>query len=160
MHDQISVTGHVGTVPKHLTTPNGLTITSFRLGSTPRRFDRESNAWVDGDTNWYTVNTYRHLARNVAASVERGQSVVVSGRLRVRSWEKDDRHGLTIEIDADAVGHDLTWGTSSFIRMKGGTPVSRAEDTFSEIESQAAAAGLDGDPAVADEDTAEAAVPF
>lgn len=145
--DQITVTGHVGTAPKHLTTPSGLAITSFRLGSTGRRFDREKDAWVDTDTNWYSVNTYRQLAKNTAASLELGQSVVVVGRLRVRAWEKDDRHGTTVEIDADAVGHDLSWGTSTYTRVKGGSAVATEEDTFAEVEARALAESAESDEA-------------
>ena len=138
MHDQISLSGYVGTTPKHLVTAGGLPITSFRLGSTARRFDKGKNEWVDGETSWYTVTTFRQLARNVAASIEVGQPVVVFGRLRVRAWESDERHGITVEIDADSIGHDLAWGTTSFTKVVSGATISREEDTFSEIEAREA----------------------
>lgn len=94
----------------------GLAITSFRLASNQRRYDRAKAAWVDGDTNWYTVTSFRQLGTHVASSVHKGERVIVSGRLRIRDWESGEKNGTTIEIDAEAVGHDLTWGRSSFTR--------------------------------------------
>jgi single-strand DNA-binding protein len=116
MTDTISLTGLVATTPKHIVTGTGLTVTSFRFASTQRRYDRAEQKWVDGDTNWYTVATFRQLATNVNASVQKGQRVIVTGRLRVRDWATDDKHGTNVEIDADAVGHDLSWGTTTFTR--------------------------------------------
>jgi single-strand DNA-binding protein len=116
MTDTISLTGLVATTPKHVVTATGLTITSFRFASNQRRFDRGEQKWVDGETNWYTVATFRQLAVNVDASVQKGQRVIITGRLRVRDWATDDKHGTNVEIDADAVGHDLSWGTTVFTR--------------------------------------------
>jgi single-strand DNA-binding protein len=116
MTDTITVTGLVATEPRHITTQNGLTITSFRLASNQRRFDRGQNAWIDGDTNWYTVTAFRQLGMHVASSVRKGERVVVAGRVRQRDWQSDTNKGTTIEIDADTVGHDLTFGRSTFTR--------------------------------------------
>ena len=116
MTDTITVTGLVATEPRHITTQNGLTITSFRLASNQRRFDRSQNAWIDGDTNWYTVTAFRQLGMHVASSVRKGERVVVAGRVRQRDWQSDTNKGTTIEIDADTVGHDLTFGRSTFTR--------------------------------------------
>lgn len=116
MTDTITVTGLVATPPRHIVTSEGLTITSFRLASNQRRFDRSANAWIDGDTNWYTVTSFRQLGTHVATSVEKGHRVIVTGRVRIRDWSTEDKKGTTIEIDADAVGHDLTWGRASFTR--------------------------------------------
>lgn len=117
MTDTIALTGIVGTPPKDHHTPSGLSICSFRLASSQRRFDRARNDWVDGDTNWYTVTAFRHLADNVMACVGKGDHVVVLGRLRVRSWENAERSGTTVEVDADAIAHDLVWGRSQFTRI-------------------------------------------
>ncbi|WP_440709674.1 single-stranded DNA-binding protein [Herbiconiux sp. YIM B11900] len=116
MPDLLTLTGVVATPPRHITTNSGLEITSFRLASSQRRFDRDQKRWVDADTNWYTVNTFRQLALNTAASIERGQHVVVTGRLRIRSWETGEKSGTTIDLEADAVGHDLSWGTSVYTK--------------------------------------------
>ncbi|MCW4384733.1 single-stranded DNA-binding protein [Salinibacterium sp. SYSU T00001] len=116
MTDTITLTGLVATEPKHITTNEGLPITSFRLASTQRRYDRSTGTWVDGDTNWYTVTAFRRLASNASVSLTKGQRVVVSGRLRLREWQSGDRSGLAVEVEADAIGHDLTWGTANFSR--------------------------------------------
>jgi single-strand DNA-binding protein len=116
MTDTITITGLVATVPRHLVTTEGLSITSFRLASTQRRFDRSHERWVDGDTNWYTITTFRQLAINAAGSVSKGDRVVATGRLRIRDWENGERAGTNVDIEADALGHDLSWGTSSFSR--------------------------------------------
>lgn len=116
MTDVITVTGLVATTPRHITTSEGLEITSFRLASSQRKFDRETKTWVDGETNWYTVTAFRALASNAAESVNKGERVLVTGKLKIRDWENTDRSGTTVEIDADSLGHDLTWGTANFTR--------------------------------------------
>ena len=116
MTDTITLTGLVATNPRHIVTSEGLTITSFRLASNQRRFDRGQNAWIDGDTNWYTVTAFRQLGTHVASSLEKGQRVLVIGRVRIRDWETDEKSGTSIEIDAEAIGHDLTWGRATFTR--------------------------------------------
>lgn len=116
MTDIITLTGLVATSPRHITTSEGLAITSFRLASNQRRFDRGQNAWVDGDTNWYTVTAFRQLGVHAASSIEKGQRVIVTGRVRIRDWESGEKSGTTIEIDAEAIGHDLTWGRATFTR--------------------------------------------
>lgn len=116
MPDTITLTGVVGTLPNHTQTAADLHVASFRLASTHRRFDRSTQQWVDGDTSWYTVTAFRSLAKHVAASIDKGQRVVVTGRVKMRNWQKDERSGVTIEVEADAIGHDLTWGTSVFTR--------------------------------------------
>ncbi|TFC06840.1 single-stranded DNA-binding protein [Cryobacterium mannosilyticum] len=112
MSDIITVTGIVATTPRHVVTSTGLAITTFRLASGQRRFDRAKQSWVDAETNWYTVSTFRQLAHNVVRSVRRGEHVVVAGRLRIRDWHNADKNGTAVEIEADSVGHDLTWCTT------------------------------------------------
>jgi single-strand DNA-binding protein len=116
MTDTITLTGFVATVPNHLVTSEGLPITSFRLASTQRRFDRSRNSWVDNGTNWYSITAFRQLAMNVNSSLKKGERVIVTGRLRIRDWTAGEKAGTSIEIDADAIGHDLAWGTASFTR--------------------------------------------
>jgi single-strand DNA-binding protein len=127
MTDTITLTGLVATTPRHLVTSEGLPITSFRLASTQRRYDRGAQKWIDGETNWYTITAFRQLAINVVGSVNKGQRIVVSGKLRVRDWESGDRAGTTVEVDADALGHDLSWGTSVFTRSVASTVASDAD---------------------------------
>lgn len=116
MSDTITVTGFIATPPRNLKTSEGLSISSFRLASAQRRFDRGQQKWVDADTNWYTVTAFRQLASNASTSLQKGDRVVVTGRVHVRDWESAGRKGTTIEIEAEALGHDLFWGTTSFTR--------------------------------------------
>jgi single-strand DNA-binding protein len=117
MTDNVTLTGLVATTPRHIVTSDGLAITSFRLASAQRRYDRVQQRWVDSDTNWYTVSMFRNLALNGALSIQKGDRVIVVGRLRIRDWENTERSGTTVEIEADAIGHDLTWGTAKFERV-------------------------------------------
>ena len=116
MSESFTVSGLVATTPRHLVTQEGLPITSFRLASSKRRFDRTKKTWVDGETNWFTINSFRQLAINSASSISKGDRIVVSGRLKVRDWDNGERSGTSVEIEADCLGHDLVWGTSKFSR--------------------------------------------
>jgi len=112
----VTLIGNVVTDVSGTTTPSGAEVAWFRLASTPRRYDRATGRWIDGDTSYVRVSCWRLLARNVVASLSKGDPVVVTGRLRVREWVKDDRRGIAVEIDASAVGHDLARGISRFVR--------------------------------------------
>ena len=111
-----TITGLVATTPRHLITADGLPITSFRLASSNRRFDRGSMEWVDGETNWYSIISYRTLAINTATSIGKGDRIVVSGNLRIRDWDNGERTGTSVELEASNIGHDLAWGTTTFTR--------------------------------------------
>ena len=115
---EVTVVGNVVTDVRHVVTNRGIPVASFRLASTSRRFDRESGRWVDGDVTFFTINCWRQLADNVGASLTKGQPVVVIGRLRTRDWERGDKRGTSVEIDALAVGHDLCRGISQFERVR------------------------------------------
>jgi single-strand DNA-binding protein len=130
--DTVTLTGVVATKPENVKTSTGLIVTNFRLASSQRRFDRAAGVWIDGDTNWYTVNAYRWLANNVANSLDKGQHIVVTGRLRVRNWTSGDRKGTSIEVDADALGHDLSFGVSQFLRLKPAAPADQAQGVGAE----------------------------
>jgi single-strand DNA-binding protein len=79
--------------------------------------DRASGRWVDSDTNWYTISSFRALSENAAESIQKGDRVVVVGRLRIRDWENTDRAGTTVEVEATVLGHDLSWGTATYKRV-------------------------------------------
>ena len=119
MSDTITITGLIATTPRHVVTSEGLPITSFRLASSQRRFDKAAEKWVDASTNWYTITTFRQLAINAVPSLSKGDRIVVTGRVRVRDWQTDDRTGTTGEIEAETIWHDLFWGTAQFTRMTG-----------------------------------------
>lgn len=112
----VTLVGNAASDVKFRQSPAGIPVASFRMASTARRWDRERGGWVDGHTSFYTVWAWRTLAGNVATSVGRGDPLVVQGRMRVREWEKDGQRHTAVYIDAAAVGHDLSRGTSAFRR--------------------------------------------
>ncbi len=141
MTDTITITGNIATVPELKYTGNGVAVVNFRVASSQRRFDRQSQSWVDAGTNWYSVSAFRRLADNAIKSLHRGERVVVTGRLRLRDWETPAKRGTTAEIDADAIGHDLLWGTTSFTRSAGAADQEPADHA----DPADAAASHDGD---------------
>jgi single-strand DNA-binding protein len=143
MSDTITVTGLVATTPKLIVTSEGLAITNFRFASAQRRYDRGQSKWVDGETNWYTVTAFRQLATNVAGSLQKGQRIVVTGRLRVRDWTQDDKKGTNVEIDAEAIGHDLSWGTAAFTRSASAAVAEDAPDALAAPDADADDTGTD-----------------
>lgn len=157
MSDSITVTGVVASEVRHLVTSEGLPISSFRLASRQRRYDRRAGSWVDGETNWYSVSAFRQLAANVAGSVSRGERVIVTGRLRMREWVNGERKGTSVDIEADALGHDLTWGTSSFARVIGSAGAS-GNSAGGTGWADADADAENADPETADGPASQAAV--
>jgi single-strand DNA-binding protein len=112
--DTITITGNVATPPELKQTPAGVAITTFRVASGQRRYSREAGGWTDAGTNWYTVSVFRTLAEHAHRSLQKGDRVILTGRLRLREWDNGTRRGTAVEIDADAIGHDLRWGTTTF----------------------------------------------
>ncbi|WP_369963574.1 single-stranded DNA-binding protein [Leifsonia sp. EB34] len=116
----VTVRGTVATSPRHLHAEAGAPITSFRLVTNDRRRARRSGPTApDGPSNWFTVMAFDELALSAAACIARGDPLVVAGRLCVRDWE-GEQLGVTVEIEAEAIGHDLTWGRSEFTRRTEG----------------------------------------
>ena len=137
MFDSFSVTGLVATTPRHLVTQDGLPITSFRLAASTKKFDKQTNRWTEGETNWFTVTSFRQLAINSATSVSKGDRVLVMGRLRVRDWDNGERAGTSVEIEAETLGHDLVWGSSTFVRtvqIREDQPETEVEEELEEEE--------------------------
>ncbi|MFB8104409.1 single-stranded DNA-binding protein [Streptomyces sp. NPDC056007] len=89
----------------------------FRFVVTPRRRDRETQLWTDGPTSFYTVWAWRTLASNLAGSVGIGEPLLVHGRLKVREEEKEGGRRTFVDVEAVAVGHDLSRGTAAFRRV-------------------------------------------
>ena len=116
MSTHITVVGTIATDPKAIRFANGGSKCTFRLAENERWFDIKTSTWKEGRTNWFTINATRSLGENSLRSFEKGQRVIVSGKLRIREWEKAENKGLTIEVDADSLGHDLRWGVSNFQR--------------------------------------------
>jgi single-strand DNA-binding protein len=116
----IVIVGNVLTAPEWRRTKKTQTlVANFRVASTSRRFDRENNRWIDGDSLRVRVNCWRKLAENVGASITVGDPVVVVGRLYTRDWiDSENNPRTTFEMDATAVGHDLARGRTKLFRNK------------------------------------------
>jgi single-strand DNA-binding protein len=114
MIDTLTIVGRVATDPIQSQTGSGVPVTNFRLASTHRRFDTATQAWTDGGTNWFSVAAFRQLGEHAKASLRTGDSVIVTGRLKIRNWESNGKHGTSVDIDAEAIGHDLRWGTTAY----------------------------------------------
>ncbi|MFR9791150.1 single-stranded DNA-binding protein [Streptomyces sp. MB22_4] len=112
----VCVVGNVATAPVYRELAAGPSL-RFRLAATARYWDRERSAWTDGHTNFFTVWASRQLAANAMASLEVGQPLVVQGRLKVRTDGRDgQQQWASADIDATAIGHDLSRGTAVFRR--------------------------------------------
>ena len=138
MTEQITVSGLVATAPREVVTSDGLAITSFRLASSKRRFDRATGNWIDAETNWFSVVAFRQLAKNMASSIAKGDRVVISGRLKVRDWDNGERSGTAVEIEVSSIGHDLLFGVTSFVRVKPQSLETEETEEDSELELQPA----------------------
>lgn len=113
----MTIVGNVVDSPKLRRTRSGHFVANFRVASTPRRFDREKAAWVDGDTLFVTITCWRALGENVARSLHKGQPVVATGRYYQREYERDETLRTAYELEAVAVGHDLSRGVASFEKV-------------------------------------------
>jgi single-strand DNA-binding protein len=126
---QVTLRGNVASDPRQVRFDDGNTLTSFRLASNPRYFDRDRREWVDRETTYVTVICRRAMAANTAASVRKGHPMVVTGTLRERSWSSSNgRSGQTLEIEAATLGHDLSYGTSEFVRIVRAVRVEKVKD--------------------------------
>jgi single-strand DNA-binding protein len=104
----ITIIGNLVNDPELRYTPTGQAVATFRVASTPRFMDRTTNEWKDGDSLFLSCNVWRQAAENVAESLQRGMRVIVSGRLRQRSYETKEGEKRTVyEIEVDEVGPSL-----------------------------------------------------
>lgn len=136
MKDHITIVGNVAADPEFRRLPDGTPVVSMRVASTDRRYDAKAGAWVDGLTSWYRVSIFRTLGEHVAASVRKGQRVVVHGVLSIKRWEAGEKTGTDAEIDALAIGHDLAFGTTVFTgaaRTRSEAPPADAEQGWAPV---------------------------
>lgn len=146
MNETITITGNIATDPEYKSTAGGVPLTKFRVASSQRRYDRQSGTWSDGETNWYSVSLFRSLADHAYASLRKGDRVLLTGRLHVRAWDNGAKQGTTVEIEAEAIGHDLLWGTSRFEKRRSSAVLERAEsEAANRAPDEWAAPGVDGD---------------
>lgn len=112
----LTLVGWVATEPKKYVGAGTAPFTSFRMASTRRYYDRAAGAWVDGRTEWFTVKAWRQQALNVAASLRKSDPVIVHGRLVTEEWTGADGPRVTFVLEATAIGPDLTFGETRFVR--------------------------------------------
>jgi len=109
----VTVTGNVATDVRSIATATGRQVAVFRLAVPDRRWIK-GKGWVDGDPSFISVSAFSQVALNVANSISKGQPVIVVGKLRMTSWQKEGASGQSLEIEAAHVGHDLARGTTLF----------------------------------------------
>jgi single-strand DNA-binding protein len=142
---QISLTGYVATQPLAKTLKNGVTTLTMRVAWTPRRRDRVTGEWMDGQTSYVTVNCWRRLATNVAVCVRKGDPVAIQGRISVRPFQdKEGRQRISVEIEASSVAHDLNQGVSQFSRLRPQTGMTATEYAASRDAAGEASPGASG----------------
>ena len=118
----ITVIGNLVDDPELRYTPSGAAVAKFRIASTPRAFDRETNAWKDGEALFLTCSVWRQYAENVAESLSRGTRVIVQGRLKQRSYETREGEKRTVyELDVEEVGPALRFSTAKLNKSGAGS---------------------------------------
>jgi single-strand DNA-binding protein len=127
MEASLTINGYVGGAVDFSHTPQtGTARATFRLACTPRIL-RQGN-WTDDHTTWLTVTCWRQLAEHVAASLNKGDPVMVTGRLRTQIWDDDGGHHQRMVLEATQVGHDLSRGISNFRRVQRSESDERGDD--------------------------------
>jgi single-strand DNA-binding protein len=127
---QITIVGNLVEDPNLRFTPSGQAVANFRIASTPRFLDKQTNEWKDGDPLFLTCNVWRQAAENCAESLQRGMRVIVQGRLKQRSYETREGEKRTVyEIEADEIGPSLKNATAKVnkTQRQGGRPTANAQ---------------------------------
>ena len=113
----ITVVGNIVADPELRFTPAGAAVANFRVASTPRRYNSQTNQWEDGEAMFLTCNVWRQAAENVAETLSKGMRVIVTGRLKQRSFQTREGENRTVfEIDVDEVGPSLRYATAQVNR--------------------------------------------
>jgi single-strand DNA-binding protein len=136
MIDTLTIVGRVATDPTQSQIGGGVSVTNFRLASTHRRFDTATQEWTDSGTNWFSVAAFRQLGDNAKASLRTGDGVIVTGKLKIRNWESNGKQGTSVDIEAEAIGHDLRWGTTAYrpqSRPQSGSPDRSSDSPSAEL---------------------------
>ena len=151
---QITIAGNLVDDPELRYTPTGQAVANFRVASTPRFLDKATNEWKDGDSLFLTCNVWRQAAENVAESLQRGMRVIVTGRLKQRSYETREGEKRTVyEIEVDDVGPSLRNASAKVTKSSrsggsgNGQPAGRpAEDPWAAAGASTGGAGASDEP--------------
>ena len=151
---QITIAGNLVDDPQLRYTPTGQAVANFRIASTPRWQDRQSGEWKDGDSLFLSCNVWRQAAENVAESLQRGMRVIVSGRLRQRSYETKEGEKRTVyEVEVDDVGPSLRNASAKVAKVSrsgGGFGGGQGGQSYSGGNSSGGPGGSGGGRAEAD----------
>jgi single-strand DNA-binding protein len=113
----VTVVGNLVDDPELRFTPSGAAVSNFRIASTPRHFDKQTNEWKDSDPLFLSCSVWRQAAENVADSLQRGMRVIVQGRLKQRSYEtREGEKRTVVELEVDEVGPSLAFATAKVTR--------------------------------------------
>jgi single-strand DNA-binding protein len=134
----MTLVGNLVADPELRYTPQGQPVARFRVASTPRFRDNATGEWKDGEALFLTCNAWRQLAENVAESLERGSRVIVTGRLRQRSYEKDGEKRTVYELEVDEIGPSLKNATAKISKV--------TRSSGGEAQASPQSAGKDADP--------------
>ncbi len=143
----LTLVGNLVDDPELRFTPSGQAVAKFRVASTPRYLDKATNEWKDGESLFLTCNVWRQAAENVAESLQRGMRVIVSGRLKQRSYETKEGEKRTVfELEVDEVGPSLRNASAKVSRANrgadgGGARSTGADDPWAASTPAPAAAG-------------------
>lgn len=118
----ITVIGNLTADPELRFTPSGAAVANFTVASTPRTFDKQSGDWKDGEALFMRCNIWRQAAENVAETLTRGARVIVSGRLKQRSYEtREGEKRTVVELEVDEIGPSLKYATAKVNKVSRGS---------------------------------------
>ena len=113
----ITVVGNLVDDPELRFTPSGAAVANFRIASTPRTFDRQSNEWKDGEALFLSCSVWRQAAENAAESLQKGMRVIIQGRLKQRSYEtREGEKRTVVELEVDEIGPSLRYATATIAK--------------------------------------------
>jgi single-strand DNA-binding protein len=114
---EIHLVGNLTAAPELRFTPSGAAVANFTVASTPRRFNKQTNAWEDQEALFMRCSIWRQAAENVAETFNSGDRVLVIGKLKQRSFEKDGQKRSVMELEVDEIGPSLKWATAKVSRV-------------------------------------------
>ena len=133
MTSTLTLIGNLTADPELKFIPSGAAVTNFTIAHTPRIFDKNANEWKDGEALFMRCSMWREAAENVAASLARGSRVIVVGKLKQRSYEKDGEKRSVIELEVEEIGPSLKYATATVAKSgKGSKPAPASQGWSSE----------------------------
>lgn len=145
----VTVVGNLVADPELRFTPSGAAVANFTVASTPRTFDRQANEWTDGEPLFLRCSIWREAAEHVSESLTKGARVIVTGRLKQRTYEKDGQKRYVIEMDVDEIGPSLRWATAKVnraTRNSTASPAAGSPDPWGSTPAPAASGGFSDAP--------------